>query len=319
MHRSRLALYESMTESPEFKNAIDVMTERRAQQLTDNLWNLSGVQRMQEQSFYLRREGSRYEAKRFLESAPIRENLPSAKSYFEFSRRASPLQPLVHLRIGVIKGVIASPRAGDDDIESALLLAPNNPTFRRVAGIYYLQSGNVEAAVPHLKRYLELLPRNFAQLMELVTGRTSRNLVPVDDSTIAEIIPDDPKMLYDYVVEFMEPDSPMKSEFLERAAQAVADLSYNDRQNHVISGDIRFEQGKLKKAVDAYQLALIRQPNDPETRHKRGLILVELGRLDEALEEAKYLKTHTEQTAIYNKFLSDVELAIEKRDQEKKK
>jgi tetratricopeptide (TPR) repeat protein len=155
--------------------------------------------------------------------------------------------------------------------------------------------------------------------MELVTGRTSRNLVRVDDSTIAGIIPDDPKMLYDYVVEFMEPDSPMKSEFLERAAQAVADLSYNDRQNYVISGDIRFEQGKLKKAVDAYKSALIRQPNDPETRYKRGLILVELGRLDEALEEAKYLKTHTEQTAIYNKFLSDVELAIEKRDQEKKK
>ena len=119
---------------------------------------------------------------------------------------------------------------------------------------------------------------------------------------------------------------------MQRAVQAVEDLTYNVRENDVIKGDILREQGDLRaqgegaleksadsyleKAAVAYKSALIRQPNDPKTRYKRGMILFELGELEEALKEAKNLKAHTKENAIYTQFLDDVQAAIEK---EKKK
>ncbi len=318
MHRSRLAMFQSLTELPEFENAIAVMDESEKNRQTENLWNLTDVLSMQEQVAYLRREQSRFELKKYLDASAIQKNLPLAKSFFEISRQASPLQPLVHLRIGEIKGVIGDVHAGDVDIETALKLAPSNPVFRKVAGIYYLQSGNVEAAIPHFKAYLELLPQRFLQLMSLLTGRTSRNLVPVDDQIIARIIPDDGRMLYEYVARFLPQDSPLKSDLLVRASRAVADLSYNIRENDVLMGDIQKAQGDLENAADSYRSALIRQPNDPNTRYKRGLILLELGELEEALEEAKYLKSHSDQKSTYNKFFDDVKKAISNRDSEKK-
>ena len=168
-----------------------------------------------------------------------------------------------------------------------------------------------------MQSVLQQIPKQFADLMKRVTGQTPQNIARVDDQTIAKIIPDDPQMLYDYVVEFMAPDSPMKSEFLERAARAVLERSYNDRENDVILGDIRLAQGELPEAAEAYKSALIRQPNDPHTRYKRGTILFELERLDEALEEAEYLRIHSEPNPKYNKFLSEVESAIAKRERDK--
>jgi tetratricopeptide (TPR) repeat protein len=305
-----------MTESPSYTNAIEIMSKERITQWTENLWNLTGVQRMHEQLYYLRREESRFEVQDFLEGAPIRENLPFAKSYFEFSRESAPLQPLVHLRLGEIKSVIGGPREADVDFERALKLAPSNPEFHKVAGIYYLQSGEVDPAVPHFKKYLELRPTRFSQLMNLITGRTTRIMARLDEPTIAKIIPDDAQMLFDYVVKFMPENSPLKSEFLERAARALAEAQHNVRSNDVLEGDIRSEQGDLEAAAESYKSALIRQPNDPKTRYKRAQILVELGDLDEALKEAKYLTTHTAQNRTYNKFLVDVESAMRERDQQ---
>lgn len=318
MHRSRLALFESLVETPEFKLASAVRDASGLKELTDNLWNLTDIQRMQEMAFYLRREQPRYEVAEYLNGAPIRENLPSALSYFSHSRMASPLQPLIHLRIGEIKGVIAEARDGDLDIERALKLAPSNPVFREVAGVYYLQSGNVDAAVPHFKKYLELMPRHFSHLMPLITGRTTRNMVALDDEAISRIIPDNGKMLYEYVVKYMTDESPMKEDFLERAAQVVSDAPFKMRENEVLLGDIRLKQGDLPNAAQSYRSALTRQPNDPKTRYNLAWILKELGRLDEALEEAEYLKTHTEPNTTYNEFLKDVESAIRTRDREKK-
>ena len=324
MHRCRISMYEAIVNDPQFVAAAELMSEEEKAKRTQNYWSLTDIQQLQENVFYLRREGSRYEVSRFLNRPPIRENLPVAINYFIHSRNTSPIAPVAHLRIGEIQGVIGKPRDGDVDIERALRLAPSNGSFRKVAGVYYLQSGNVEAAVPHLRKCLDLLPSQFNSVMELITGRTTRNIEEVSAENINSIIPDRASLILRYVTEFLPADSPEKPDLLLRAAKILESAPHVQRENLILLGDIRVEQGNAAAAEEKYRAALTSQPNDPKTRYKRAELLVLLGRLDEALEEAKYLKSHSRDSqsrkkAIYNKLIIDVELAIEKREQQREK
>ena len=314
MHRSRLTMFDSLIEEPGAKSQLSLMGPEKQEKQFENYWAVTDILRLQETVNYLRREGSKYDAQRFLQSPPIKGNLHSAKRYFMHSRRTSPLQPIVHLRIGEIRGVTDGPREGDVDIERALKLAPSNPSFRQVAGVYYLQSGNVQGAVPHFRRYLELLPLRHRNLMSLISGGTTRHMEQVDDATMAKIIPDDAIMLHEYVVNYMDPNSPMRAQFLERALASIKNAEHSRREFDVLTGDIRFEQGDISGAVEEYDRAMTSQPNDPKTRYKRAKLLVELGRLDEAVKDAGHLVQHSGGNATYTKFLKSIESDIRKRD-----
>ena len=310
MHRSRLHLYDSMTESVEFKEAFELMDSERQAQLSENLWNLTHIQRVQETACFLRRMESRYDLVKFLNRPAISDDLPWALTYFKYSRESSPIQPLVHLRIAEIKGVIGEARSGDVDMERALRLAPSNPAFRKVAGIYYLQSGLVDGAIDHLNQYLKLDPRGYQKLMNVLTGRTSRNIVPVPEEKILQIIPGNGKMIFDYVDKYMPEDSPQVGEFLERAASVVLEVKYPKREDNILLGQIRARQGELELALDAYETALRRDPNDLAVKYETALLLKGVGRLDEALSRAKELKSRGPKKASYDRLVDEIEQEI---------
>jgi tetratricopeptide (TPR) repeat protein len=310
MHRSRLHLYDSMTESVEFKEAFELMGSERQAQLSENLWNLTHIQRVQETACFLRRMESRYDLVKFLNRPAISDDLPWALTYFKYSRESSPIQPLVHLRIAEIKGVIGEARSGDVDMERALRLAPSNPAFRKVAGIYYLQSGWVDGAIDHLNQYLKLDPRGYQKLMNVLTGRTSRNIVPVPEEKILQIIPGNGKMIFDYVDKYMPEDSPQVGEFLERAASVVLEVKYPKREDNILLGQIRARQGELELALDAYETALRRDPNDLAVKYETALLLKGVGRLDEALSRAKELKSRGPKKASYDRLVDEIEQEI---------
>ena len=312
MHRSRLTMFEALVEKQDVKSQLSLKGPEDQEKQLKDLWAVTDVLQLQETAFYLKKAGFRNEVRRFLGASPIVDNLPSARSYFALSRQISPLQPLVHLRIGEIKGVVYRPGAGDIDIERALELAPSNPSFRKVAGVYYLQSGNVEGSVLHFRRYLELAPLQFRTLMNLVTGRTNRSMERVDDATINRIIPDNSAMLYEYVVNYMDPDSELRDSFLNRAIEVIENEEHSRREFDILSGDIQVELGDLDEAVEQYSRAMTSQPNDPQTRYKRAKLHVVLGSLDKALKDAEHLKRHAPSNATYNKFLKSIESAIYK-------
>ena len=314
MHRSRLTMFDSLVAEPEVQTLLSLMGPEKQEEQFERYWAVTDILRLQENAYYLRKERSKYEAQRFLQSPPIKDNLHSAKSYFIHSRRTSPLQPIVHLRIGEIRSVVDGIRDGDVDIERALQLAPSNPSFRQVAGVYYLQSGNAEKSVPHFRRYLELRPLFYRNLMKLISGGTSRHMERVDDETMAKIIPDNGIMLHEYVVNYMDPNSPLRSQFLERALKSIEKVEHSRREFDVLTGDIRFEQGDIAGAIEEYDRAMTSQPNDPETRYKRAKLLVELGRLDQALKDAEHLEQHSDGDATYTKFLKSIRSQIRKRD-----
>ncbi len=310
MHRSRLQLYDSMTDSAEFKDAFELMDTKRQAQFSENLWNLTHIQRVQETACYFQRIEARYDLVKFLNQPAISEDLPWALTYLKYSRESSPIQPRVHLRIAEIKGVIGKARSGDVDMERALSLAPSNPSFQKVAGIYYLQSGLVEGAIGHLRQYLKLDPRGYQNLMKILSGRTNRNIVPVSEEKVLQILPDDGQMILDYVNQYMPEDSAQKEEFLKRAASVVLEIEDPKRKDNILLGQIRVKQGKLEKALDAYETAGRRDPNDLAVKYEITLLLKGFGRLDEALALAKVLELRGPKKAGYDRLVKEIELEI---------
>ena len=300
LHRSRLGLYRDMkkvsqSQSFGFSSTAGASEEENAKEKRandDRLWAFTGVQRIQENAFHFKHSVSRLSARQFLASEPIQSNLPFALKLFQLSVQSSPLQPHVHLRIGEIKGALGSVEigSGDQDIERCVELAPGNSKFRLVAGVHYLQSNKPLSALPHLRKCLELDPMKFRQLLRVLGGKDTRSITYLDQGVIGlELIPDDPKMIFEFAAQMPE-DSEHRLAVLQRAADILDREDTNHRELMILSGDIRFDKGDFKKAVAEFQSALISQPNDPNTSVKLAKALIESGNTEKALEVAEELK-----------------------------
>lgn len=151
-------------------------------------------------------------------------------------------------------------------------------------------------------------------LMALVTGGSNRDTEVLSETVIAEqIIPENPGMLYEFAMEYVPADSPARSNVLKRAAEILAAEAHSRREFTLLMGDIQLALGNLEDSIEEYRLALISQPNDPKTRYKRAKLLFQTDRIEEAFEEAGYLRRHDSQNSTYNKFLDDVKSEMEKR------
>ena len=253
------------------------------------------MQRIQENASHLKHSQSRFLSKEFLSKDAIQNNLPFALKAFQLSVKASPLQPLAHLRIGEIKGALDNIRigSGDQDIERCLELAPGNSNFRLVAGVHYLQSNKPLLAVPHLRRCLELNPnpKNFKKIMRILGGRDTRSINYLDPGVIGlELIPNDPKMIFDFAAKQMPDDSEHKLAVLQRAAEILDEMPHRQRDLMILSGDIALEKGDFEKATADYQLALVSQPKDNDLKLKLAISLIELDKEDAALTIVQELK-----------------------------
>ena len=297
LHRSRLVLFQEMKQNQSFGFAVGAAElsaeEKRADD--DRLWDFTDVQRIQENASHLKHSQSRFLSKEFLSKDAIQNNLPFALKAFQLSVKASPLQPLAHLRIGEIKGALDNIRigSGDQDIERCLELAPGNSNFRLVAGVHYLQSNKPLLAVPHLRRCLELNPnpKNFKKIMRILGGRDTRSINYLDPGVIGlELIPNDPKMIFDFAAKQMPDDSEHKLAVLQRAAEILDQMPHRQRDLMILSGDIALEKGDFEKATADYQLALVSQPNDNDLKLKLAICLTELDKEDAALAIVQELK-----------------------------
>ena len=310
LHRSRWGLYQEMKESQAhsfgFDPSLGTSTEERAKEERandDRLWAFTGVQRIQENAFYLKQSQSRFLAREFLSSEPIQRNLPFALNAFQLSAQASPLQPIVHLRIGEIKGALGNVEigSGDEDIERCVELAPGNSKFRLVAGVHYLQSNKSLLAVPHLRKHLELAPKKFGALMRMLGGEETRSIAYLDQGVIGlELIPDDPKMIFTFASTQMPDGSKLRPAVLQRAADVLDRKPHNHRGLMILSGDIKYEQGDFEGAIAGYRSALVSQPNDEATSFKLAKSLVESGDSEAGLKIAEELKRDSPKA--YKKF-----------------
>lgn len=311
VHRARLQYLAQLIDVPGFK--LFSPEERRA--TTDKAWPFTALDRMHENLNYLKRDHSEYQAARFLESDFITKNLPSALKYFHVSRQLSPLQPRVHLNLGAINALIASDRLASADFERAIELSPNNAEQQLFVAAFYLQAGNIELAAPRLRRYLELVPRDFDKVMQLATGKTVRGTPAIDEETIyKEVIPEDPRMLFRFAQTFLDKESPHRLEVLEKAENTLGEASLSNRDDVLLSGDIKLEKGDVDAGIEQLEVAMVSDPGDQETRTRLVRLYLQEGTLDKAKEHAEYLYRINRKNETYQKLLDQANSAIEDRD-----
>lgn len=328
VHRSRMVMFNGLAESVErdYQDALELigdadpsMVEQNREKLLNNLWQRTELLRIQEYAAYLRREGTSRETAKELKTP--KKYFPVAENYFLYSRSVSPLQPLVHLRLGQIRGVMGDVSAANEDFERALRLAPGNANFHLIAGIHYLLTQNATSAIPHFRKHLDLRPDQFDTLMTIVTGGGEWDTDSIDEMEIVEhVIPPDAKMLFEFATKYMttQPDGLTKNQtiVLRRAVGILEGQAHSRRDSTLLLGSIYLKLGQIENAIEEYRLALITKPNDPKTRYKRANLLFQVGRFEEALEEGEYLLRHSAKKTTYNAFKTKVKAEIDKQKKE---
>jgi tetratricopeptide (TPR) repeat protein len=321
VHRCRLQLFETISDSDEFKRAVtnDSLSEKSLESIYQNWWDLTHLQQLQENAYYLRQESPLKEFRKFLEQPAIQENLPQAAILLRRSRELSPLQPITHLRLGQILAIAGNQSEADESISRTTEIAPANPKFQYVAGIYYLQSGRPAVAVEHLRKYLELAPNKFGVTMDLVTGRTNRSIIPLDPQLICkDLIPDDANMLFRFVKSYDVADPAQKIAALERAEKILLAMDYRSSSDKILLGNILSELGKKEAAIEEFSAYLRVRPNDLTYLKKRADLNVDLGNLKLALEDADKLARKANKPEPYKAFVRKLRRMIDKQNRDQR-
>lgn len=322
IHSCRLQLYEAMLAETDFDQFVaatsDAEARAEAKKLaSENRWNSTQLMQLQEHVNFLKSE-SRIQLSSFQNEPAILENLPLAVQLLEYSREISPLQAVVHLRLAQVNSVLAEQTEADRCIERTLEVAPMNATFRKIAGLYYIQSNRPELAAKQFRRQLELQPNQFTATMDIVTGRSNRSIEPMSADLISNtMLPDDPRMLYKYAARYQIFDPEAKYETFERAANILDAMEYRDTPENMLLGDIRNLQGENEKAVQAYNDYLLIDPHDEKYLLKRGRLYEKLGEFELALEDAKRLADRASDPTKHRKWARELRRKLlEKRENE---
>ena len=316
IHRARLQFFDSMRQEPVYQNALPLKTDEEKKIIEENMWKLTSMPWVQENAYMMRRDISPFQARRFLNSDFIRENLPTARGYYDYSRRHRPLQPLAHLEVGKISGVLEHGQGvGDADIERAIALAPANAGYRATAARYYLQSGKVAQATLHLREHLRLEPSSLKRTLNLLSGRSSHTVAKVDEMTVLEqVIPDNPAMLYTYAKDYLDSDSDVRPIVLKKADELVGNPAAGDLELAKLKAQIKLLMGDAESSIDFLKLVLVSRPGDAKTRLSLAKLLQKVGRLEESLEEIDYLLGLHPGNRGYNKFFDEVREEIRQRE-----
>jgi len=323
IHRCRLQLFNALLEKNKIQQVIAITgdTEEQAKVkkiVSDNFWVSTDLTQLQENVNFLKSE-SRIELNQFKAEPGIQQNLPLAMQLLAYSREISPLQPWVHLRLAQLNAIIGDPNESDRCIQRALEVAPKNPQFQNIAGIYYLQSNRPKLASEHFRRYLELQPNKFAPTMNIVTGRSNRSIEPIPAEMIGGLmLPDNPAMLFSYATRYRIADDEQKRATLERAATILDNLEFREDKDNKLLGDIRNLQGEPEKAVDAYDDYLLIYPHDLKYFFKRAQLLEQLGRYRLALEDANRLANRAAKPQKYRDFAREIRRKLSEREEKRR-
>ena len=318
VHRMRLMALEAVRNMPEYRNAMLLADEKEKSLLEQEAWVSTTPERLRDYLLYLNRDVSILQARAFANEAFFQENLSPADEAFSASRSWAPLQPLVHVKLGQLNGLKNDPQAdrrGAIEVNHAVELAPGNPDLLFLAGMYHLQDGNLEEASDHLRRHLSLKPRSLNVVMRILLGETGYNSIPVSRELIlTQIIPDDPMLLFRFAKEWCSNRISTRDQALSKAEQLLPQLQSTQQTKLALQADIQLLRDDQDAAIET-MLAIIRgNPLDDRTRFRLANLLLQKGRLEEALEESKNLVRSNRTNKSYTGLLQKVETEIRKQE-----
>ena len=271
--------------------------------------------RIHEHLNYLKSESS-IQVNNFTNRPAIQQNLPLALQLLKYSREISPLQPFVHLRLAQVGSIVGESSEADISIERTVAVAPANPKFRKIAGVYYLQSSRPDLAAGQFQQYLKLIPYRFRSVMNIATGMANRFIEPISPDVIRDsMLPDDPLIMFQYATEYQTTDPEQQQQTLQRAANILDNLDFRSTDENKLLGDIRRLQGEKEKAIKAYGDYLLIIPHDEQYLYRQALLLEKIGKYEEAFEKANRLADRSATPKKYRDFAKKLRRLISERNE----
>ncbi len=318
IHRFRLMGLEVLENAPEYLNAIALTkSDSEKRRLKEDAWSLTRLEPTRDYIQDLGRTWSQLRAQAVTREPFIAENVPEAYRSFALSRSSAPLQPVVHMRLGQLNGVASwSPtdRPGEAEVEKAIELAPGNPEYRLVGAVFYLQSGNVAGAAPHIKMHLELAPGNYKRTFELLYGRTPANSWQVSPREIFEsMLPDDANLMFEFSKNWCESDPETQQLALNKTEAVVATMDMPEMGKLKLKANIYLLKGETKLAIETMQSILNGNPLDENIRFRLANLLLQENEHEKALEEARHLVRANGVHRGYNQLLHKIESEIKQK------
>jgi len=323
IHRFRLMAHEGVINMPEYTSSMKIADPKEQALLQQEGWNSTKPERVRDYIHYLNSEISVMRARAFVNQPALTENIPQAYQIFSYSRSRAPLQPYVHLRLGQLSGLRNNPaddQRGGDEIARAIELAPANSDFRLLGGVYYVQSGDFDRAIPQFKRLLELAPNNLNLVMQVLTGRTGYSSYQVPVVEIFEnLLPEDPRILYQFARNWCQSDQETKIRALEKAENLIPQIPGPQLSRLALAVDIQLAKGETERGIETMQAILTGNPLDERTRFRLAGILLQEQRLTEALEHSETLvrsnRTNTSYTNLRRRIESEIRKKAESESQ----
>ena len=294
--------------------ALAAITDSDGEELKQ-LWRRTSLDMMQENAWSFRRDGQPFTALAFLREPFITENLPWARQYLLEDRKIDPMEPSVHMLLGQVNALVGKTSVASDDIERAIMLAPNQINLKYLAGFYYLQTGNKKQAARHLRDLLENSPRQFNKVMTIIFGGSARNFAAMDQMTVArDIVPDNPKMLFNLANKYLDPGSKAKSLALNRAQLLLTDLSASDREMLLLRAEVLFEKAEFADSIEQFESYLNSRPQDYKTQLRVAQIHLMLGDLETSAAKLDYILRMADDSRLKSRAVK-IREAIRKRQQ----
>lgn len=308
VHRARLQYLDLLKSSSQ----VASLSGEQQAFVDSNLWNLTGLVRIHEYISSLERNKDQIRLNRFKQQDFFQIDLPQALLYFQASQKSSPLQPRTQFLIGLLTSILGDYDRAKVELEKAIELSPQNPGFRFSAAMVMLQREDSTAATEHLKHYVELKPRQFVNVLNILTGKSNRDIVPLEERVIFEtVMGDDPEQLYVFGKDYVLDESRLKRDVLERAVRDLGEVSLSDPQNLILKADIHLELGDSDKGIESLEAATRSDPYDHKTRFRLATLLFEHGHLMKAKEQVSRLLNFNSESRQYRSLMDRVKKKLE--------
>lgn len=311
VHRARLQYLEQLKSG----RPIAELSGEALDEMNESLWNLTSLVRIHEYVSTLRKQNEIGVLRTFENKNLYQYDLPQALLYFRASQRIGPLQPSTQLMMGQLASILKPSEETTQELERAVELSPQNAEYKLITSLILLQEGDVESAVPHLRRYLELQPDARDELLSMITGNASRQINPVDNRIIfEEIIGQHPRHLYYFAKDYLGERNPLRKEVLEAADGLLTDISLSDSPNLRLKANINLEAGDWETGILYLENVTRSNPNDRNARFELATILYEHERYKEALEHVSKLILINSRTHKYRVLRDRINSKLDERE-----
>ncbi len=268
------------------------MAEAQRLAFAENLWELTSPENVHQNIYSLQRESSVLGARAYQQQDFIQENIRHAINALNLSRRSSLLQANEQIRLTRLYAIIGAGGKASKHAEIAAELAPGSLAIHKLAGIFHLQSGRSDQAAPFIRHYLEMEPRHYKSIANLISGKTARKISqPNDQAILDHFLPDNPEIIYKYVTENMDPASPTREAGLKKADELMIDVSPADHSKMVLSAKIKLALGNIDEAIKRFKDSLVSDPSDAAVQteivrllNSQGKFRESIGRLEDLVE-----------------------------------